>query len=357
MQKRFLGIAAVVAVSALSATVIWGRPLVTKHNQTAKTEAPANFLVAAAGRVEPGSEDIKLASELNGKLKAILVEEGDHVQKGQILAELENSDYRAQVESAAAQVKQKEAELRKVVNGARTQERREALSTVDEARAVMNNAQADMVRRQKLFAAGVISREEVDRYVKEYEVAKARYEEMSHHHDLVAADAREEDRAMAEANLKLALARLDEARAVLDKTYVRAPIEGTVLRKYHRPGESVSNSATNPDPIFTVGDKRALRVRVDVDEADVSKLTLGQAAYVTADAYGSQRFTGRIVRIGQELGRKNVRTDEPTERVDNKILETLVELDPGVELPVGLRVSAFIVSDKSQQAAVQMPAR
>jgi multidrug resistance efflux pump len=300
--------------------------------------------------VDPRSKDIKLASELNGKLKTILVEEGDHVQRGQVLAELENSDYRAQVESAAAEVKQKEAELRKVINGARLQERREALSTVDEAQAVMNNAQADMVRRQKLFAAGVISREEVDRYVKEYEVAKARYDEVSHHHGLVAADAREEDRAMAEANLQLARARLEESRAVLDKTYIRASIDGTVLRKYHRAGESVSNSASNPDPIFTIGDKRALRVRVDVDEADVSKLSLGQPAYVTADAYGSKRFAGQVVRIGQELGRKNVRTDEPTERVDNKILETLLELDNGIELPVGLRVNAFIVSDKSQQA-------
>jgi ABC exporter DevB family membrane fusion protein len=352
MAKRIVVIAAAVAAAALSVTMIWGRPLLTRHEQPAKSVPAANFLVAAAGRVEPGSEDVKLASELNGKLKSILVEEGDHVQHGQLLAELENSDYRAQVESAAAEVKQKEAELRKVINGARTQERREALSTVDEAQAVMNNARADMERRRKLFDAGVISREEVDRYVKEFEVAKARYEEMSHHHDLVAADAREEDRAMAEANLHLARARFDEARAVLDKTYVRAPIEGTVLRKHHRPGESVSNSATNPDPIFTVGDKRALRVRVDVDEADVSKLTLGQAAYVTADAYGTRRFAGHIVRIGQELGRKNVRTDEPTERVDNKILETLVELDPGVELPVGLRVSAFIVSDRNQSATL-----
>ena len=352
MKKRVLTIAGVVAVAALTATVIWGNPLVPKHAQPAKTTVQSGFLIAAAGRVEPGSEDIKLASELNGKLKTMLVEEGDHVQRGQVLAELENSDYRAQVASAEAEVVQKQAELRKVINGARTQERREALSTVAEAQAVMNNAQADMERRQKLFAAGVISREEVDRYVKEYEVAKARYDEMSHHHDLVAADAREEDRAMAEANLQLAKARLDEAQAVLDKTFLRAPIEGTVLRKFHRAGESVSNSASNPDPIFTLGDKRALRVRIDVDEADVSKLTLGQAAYVTADAYGSRRFAGRVVRIGQELGRKNVRTDEPTERVDNKILETLVELDSGVELPVGLRVNAFIVSDKGQTAAL-----
>jgi hypothetical protein len=52
------------------------------------------------------------------------------------------------------------------------------------------------------------------------------------------------------------------------------------------------------------------------------------------------------------LGRKNVRTDEPTERVDNKILETLVELDSGVDLPVGLRVNAFIEDEKGQQASL-----
>ena len=327
-----------------------------KCAQTKQTAVQTEFLIAAAGRVEPSSEDIKLASQLNGKLKSILAEEGDKVKAGQLLAELENSDYRAQVESAAAEVQQKEAELRKVINGARAQERREALSTVEEARAVMNNARSEMERRQKLFAAGVISREEADRYAKEYQVAKARYDEMSQHHALVAADAREEDRAMAGANLQLAKARLDEARAVLEKTYIRAPIDGTVLRKHHRAGESVSNSSTSPDPIFTMGDKRALRVRVDVDEADVSKLTLGQAAYVTADAYGTRRFPGHVVRIGQELGRKNVRTDEPTERVDTKILETLVELDNGIDLPVGLRVNAFIVQETSQQATLN-PAR
>lgn len=352
MKRRIAMIGAVVIVSGLTASVIWGRTS-AKRAQTSTAPAATDFLIAAAGRVEPSSENIQLASELNGKLKTILVEEGDAVKAGQVMAELENSDYRAQVESAAAELQQKEAELRKVINGARTQERREAMSTVEEALAVMNNAQSDMERRQKLYAAGVISREEADRYAKEYEVAKARYEEMSHHHDLVAADAREEDRAMAQANLQLAKARLDEARAVLEKTYIRAPIDGTVLRKSHRAGESVSNSSTSPDPIFTIGDKRALRVRVDVDEADVSKLVVGQAAYVTADAYGKERFAGHVVRIGQELGRKNVRTDEPTERVDMKILETLVELDSGIELPVGLRVNAFIAQGKSQEAVLE----
>jgi hypothetical protein len=94
--------------------------------------------------------------------------------------------------------------------------------------------------------------------------------------------------------------------------------------------------------VLSIGDCSTLRVRVDVDESDVARLFLGQKASVTAEAYGDRKFTGHVVRIGQALGRKNIRTDEPTERVDKKILETLVELDPGQTLPIGLRVDAFL---------------
>jgi HlyD family secretion protein len=71
---------------------------------------------------------------------------------------------------------------------------------------------------------------------------------------------------------------------------------------------------------------------------------------VTADAFGKQKFWGRVVRVGQQLGPKNVRTDEPTEKVDTKILETLIELNPGSPLPDGLRVDAFIVPEGGELA-------
>ena len=303
------------------------------------------FLVAGPGRVEPLSENIQIGSELSGKIKSVNVEEGDTVRQGQVLAVLQNDDYRAEVLSAGAQVLAKEATLRKVVNGARTQERSEALSTVRAAEAVMNNARAEMDRRQKLFDAGVISRDEFERYAREYDVAKANYQENVEHHSLVDDHAREEDRSFAEADLQLARAQLEQARARYEKTLIKSPINGTVLRKHHRNGESVSNSSTVPDPILTVGDKDVLRVRMDVDENDVNKVRVGQKAYVTADAYGKQQFWGQVVRVGELLGPKNVRTDEPTEHVDKKILETLVELDKGVQLPVGLRVDSYIVGD------------
>jgi ABC exporter DevB family membrane fusion protein len=216
---------------------------------------------------------------------------------------------------------------------------------VNEAKAVMENAQSELHRRQELFSAGVVSREELDRYGREADVAKAKYEAAVQQHALVDDHAREEDRSLAEADLKLAEAQLEEAQARYEKTFIRSPIDGSVLRKHHRSGESVSNSSTVPDPILTIGDRQTLRVRVDVDETDVSKVRVGQKAYVTADAFGKQKFWGHVVRVGQQLGPKNVRTDEPTEKVDTKILETLVELDSGSTLPDGLRVDAFIVPD------------
>jgi HlyD family secretion protein len=310
-------------------------------------------LVAGPGRIEPYSEDIKIGSELSGRLKSVFVEEGDTIRRGKVLAELENADYRAQVESAKASVMAKEAALRKVVNGARHQERNEAWSSVSEAKAVMENAQSELHRRQQLFDTGVVSREELDRYAREAKVARAKYQAAVEQHSLVDDHAREEDQSLAEADLQLAKSQLEEARARYDKTFIRSPIDGSVLRKHHRSGESVSNSSTVPDPILTIGDRKTLRVRVDVDETDVGKVQVGQKAYVTADAFGSQKFWGRVVRVGQQLGPKNVRTDEPTERVDTKILETLVELDPGTQLPDGLRVDAFIVPEGGEVAEAQ----
>lgn len=345
MKKSLILISSATFVLIVSLKLFSAHSEKVSAAQKASQSAQLEQLVAGPGRVEPISEDIQIGSELSGKLKSVNVEEGDRIKRGAVLAVLMNGDYRAQVRSAEAQVNAREATLRKVVNGARQQERAEALSTVHETEAVMNNANAEMDRRRQLFTAGVISREEYERYSREYDVAHAKYREASEHHSLVDDHAREEDQAMAEADLRLAKANLEDAKARYEKTIIRSPIDGTVLRKHHRNGESVSNSSTVPDPIVTIGDKNVLRVRVDVDETEVSKVRLGQKAYVTADAFGDKRFWGRVVRVSEQLGPKNIRTDEPTERVDRKILETLVELESGSHLPVGLRVDAFIVTD------------
>jgi ABC exporter DevB family membrane fusion protein len=347
MKKRMIIIVVGILAAGGAALALMAHEKATRSAATHVAVASANvnaILVAAPGRVEPVTEDIRLGSELNGKLKEVLVEEGDHVRKGQLLAVLVNDDYRADVESSTAQVASREADLRKTVNGARNEQRREAEASVKQAEAVLENACADMERHQKLYQKGVTAREDADHYEREYKVAKAQFDAAAQHFKFVDEETREEDVSRATADLGLTRAQLGGARARYEKTFVRAPIDGVVLRRYHRAGESVTNSANVPDPLFAIGNRETLRVRVDVDETDVVKVRVGDRAYVTADAFGTQKFWGHVVRIGGELGRKNIRTDEPSERVDTKILETLVELDDARELPVGLRVDAFIVS-------------
>ena len=239
------------------------------------------------------------------------------------------------------------------MNGAREQERGEAQASVREAQAVMSNAQAELARRQDLFQSGVISREELDRYTRQSEVAREQYQEKSNHASLLNNGPREEDVAFAQADLRLAQANEAQAQARYEKSFIKSPIDGVVLRKHHRDGESVSNSATTPDPVLTIGDTQVLRVRVDIDEADVNKVRVGQTAYVTADAYGKQKVWGHVVQVGELLGPKTIRTNEPTERVDRKFLEALVELDASAQLPMGLRVDTFIVTNGEQAAAMR----
>ena len=339
-RSNYVFVAAAALLLLSAARFLPSREHPVKAASAPATASSSAGWISAPGRVEAVSEEIRVSSELSGRLRSVDVEEGDRVHQGQVLARLENEDYVARVASAAATLAERPAEHVRTVNGARSQERRAAEANVQAARAVLENARKEAERRRTLADRDMISRDEAERYERVYQVARAEYDRASEEFSLVDADAREEDRQRAEAAVSRAQAQLAEARAYLEKTYVRAPIDGVILRKYRRAGESVSTQFDSP--ILTLADNSVLRVRLDVDESDVAGLGVGQPAFVTAEAYGSRKFTGHVIRVGRILGRKNVRTDEPSERVDTKILETLVELDPGQSLPLGLRVDSYV---------------
>jgi HlyD family secretion protein len=157
---------------------------------------------------------------------------------------------------------------------------------------------------------------------------------------MIGAPAIDTDREHAKAALTAARVNLDEARALFAKATIRAPLAGTVVHKYLKAGELASQTS---GPILTIADLSHLRVRAEIDEADIGAVCSGERAYVTAPAYGDRRFTGHVIRIATALGRKNVITGDPAERVDTKVLETLIELEPGTALPLELRVTCYLL--------------
>ncbi|MFP5223006.1 MAG: HlyD family secretion protein [Acidobacteriota bacterium] len=334
---RVLAIVACVAGTLIGPVAAWnGENIISRIPQEGSW-------VAAAGRVEPVSEEMRLGFDIPGKILEVYVEEGDTVKKGQPMARLVDDDIQARLAQARANEAAYKANLDKVVAGARPMERTEAAAALREAESVLSNARRENERRVKLVASGVISREEADRAEREYLVALQRANQLRERFHLVDDPAREEDIRTAQAQYAQAQAQVAEAQAYADKALVRSPIDGVLLRKHRRAGEMVS---TNFDtPVVTVGDVTTLRVRADVDEKDVARLEVGQRAYAMADAYGDKRFNGKVIRIARMLGRKNIRTDDPAERLDTKVLETLIEFEPGTSIPVGMRMDVFILLD------------
>jgi ABC exporter DevB family membrane fusion protein len=345
MTRRRLALTALFAVLLAVAVGLIARqsaaPPPAPATETGKPGA-SRVVATAPGRVEPASEERDIAAELRGVLRRVHVDEGDRVRAGQILAELAGDEFRARVRQARALVTQREAELARLVAGARPQERREADALVREARAALEQASLDLARRAPLARSGATSGEALDRARNDVAAAEARLAARTERLVLIEAGARVEDLDIARALLELARGQLAEAEAFLDKTVLRSPMDGMVLHRFRREGETVSDQP--PTPVVKLGDVSRLRVRVDIDETDIARIAIGQRAYVTADAWPGQRFEGRVLRLGQRLGRKTLRTDDPTERNDSKVLETLIELAPGTVLPVGLRVDAFILA-------------
>lgn len=333
--------AVLVAVVGVAGSVAWryARPAAVIVQAESNTPSQQRMIVGA-GRVEPASEEIRIGSAIDGRLDSVPVEEGQAVQRGQILATLDGADLRARIDLAAAGVAEREAMLERLINGSRNEQRQETKAQVREAEVVLEAAGVERSRRGSLLERGAISRFEYDVVDRDYAVAKARIDAVRQRAALIQDETRPEDVKRVRAEIDRAKAELAEASAQFEKSIIRSPIRGIVLRKKLRSGESVFAKAG--DTIVTLGDCSRLRVRVDVDENDVGRLKPGLAAWIRAEAYGDRKFRGRVTKVGSILGRKNVRTDEPVERIDMKILETLVDLEPGVSIPIGLRVDAFI---------------
>src|SRR5205814_8261408 len=142
---------------------------------------------------------------------------------------------------------------------------------------------------------GFSSQQSLEQAVSSMQIAEATNNANRAALELVNAPPRAEDVAVAQANAALAEGNLAEQRVLLQKTQLRSPINGVVLRRYLKTGETISIQPLIP--ILQVGDTRRLRVRAEIDETEIGKLALGQRAWADAPAYPARRFTGVVARI------------------------------------------------------------
>jgi HlyD family secretion protein len=310
--------------------------------------ARADSLIAP-GHVEPVHDPVKLAFEAQGRIAEILVDEGDSVRRGQVLARLDDRLATAQVASAEAQLAQARARYQLARRGPRGEDIAAARAEAEAAAASAAHRGAEQARSDQLGKVGALATTLVDADAAAARVATAEAAAATARYQALAHGTRVEQVDDAAAALALAQAQLDAAKVALDQTSLVAPSDGVILRRASEVGALVT--LTTPIPVLTMADLGKLELRAEIDEADLAHVAIGQGAYVTADAYGDRKLPVRITRLTRELGRKTVRDDDPRARVDTRVLEVIASFEgaPAVALPLGLRMELHLDSSPVRQ--------
>jgi ABC exporter DevB family membrane fusion protein len=332
--------------------------------------------VVAIGRVEPITE-ITLANKIPGRIKTVLVKEGDSVTVGQPVIRFDDEESVAQVRMARARVATAEAEVRRaqrgleaararwaeVKSGARPQEIEAARADLQQAKERWENLEVERARFKQLYDGALVGRSDYNRAETEAAIWKTRVKSAEEGLSLLLAGPKPETVAAALAQVREAEAELkraesqvaqtrtevDHARVVMQTSVVESTVNGKVTRKLVEPGEAVDVSA----PLLVLGDMRKIIVKAEVDESDLGKVSVGQKAVISADAYPGRVFPGTIYEIGQAVGKRRVRPEDPARIQDTKVLETKIEITEGAsDLKLGMTVDVRIISAYKERALV-----
>ena len=312
------------------------RDIVPKVGADERASLPSGSFVAGNGLVEPADRETKVSSHIAGRIANIRVKEGDFVELGAELLTLDNgADDAAEGDVATAR-----AELTRTLRGLRREDVDAIIADTGSIKARAEQSKTSLARIEQLAKGGAATADELDRAQRQAEIDARLLAAGEARKKAAVAGSRSEDVVVAQAKVQAAVARREQASATYEGTRVLAPISGRILQVKFRAGEFFNPNGS--EPLVVMGDTRKLRVRMDVDERDIGRIKEGQTASAQLSAFPGRRFSGRVVEVGRRMGRKNIRTDDPAERIDTKILEVVIALDPAEGLVPGLRVTSFI---------------
>ena len=341
-----------------------------------------------------------LAFQVNGRVKRVLVDDGQQSEKGQILAEVDRAEFEARRAEAEANVKRAgenkakledllalyrktlpaevsraeasvsalKSRLRELETGHRSQVVAQARRTFEAARLTMENAKKDKVRFDTLFAKKIVSETERDAMQLKYETALKNYQKAAEELSLLKEGFRKESIEAARANLaeglaaleqaksnlrkiditgrdvKAANAQLDGARAALDlanvqleHTQLRAPFNGIITSKDVEPGEVVSPGRE----VISIADLSEMKLKVFVGETEIGKVKPGQKVRVKIDTFPEKTYEGHVSYISPEaeFTPKIIQTHK--ERVKLVYLVKITLPNPDLELKSGTPADAW----------------
>ena len=309
MKKIVLGVVAISIIAAIVFTVATrrksGDALSVEVEPVQRREIVET--VAATGKIQPNTQ-VNISADVSAKITRLPVKEGDWVEKGTLLVELDRERYLAAVESSEAN-------------------QRASRANADLARENMVKAGKDLARTEELFAKNLESQAVLDTVAAAAEVEKARYQATLN-------------------QVEQATASLKQMQDDLAKTTIYAPLSGTVSQLNKEAGEIALGSQFQEDVIMVLSNLTAMEALVEVDENDIVSVALGDAARVEVDALPDLEFAGEVTEIANTAMISGTGTTDQKTEFEVKITIT----DPSPKLRPGMTASAKIVTEVREDA-------
>jgi HlyD family secretion protein len=317
-RKTKVGIAVGVVVLASAGGIagVSARPESGTAIRAEVVEArPLESVVRASGWIKP-RVSVDVQSDIIGRVTALYIEEGDAVQRGQVLLRIDPTQYESAVARARAGVS-------------------ESLAREAQARASLLQAEQSLRRATEMRErdANLISPQQFEETGTQARVQKALHEASLH-------------------GVEIARAMLREANDQLAKSVIRAPIDGVVTRLRIEEGETaIVGTMNNPGSLLlTISDLSVMEAVVRADETDVPGISVGDSTVLTIDAFPRQRFRGRVTKISHSstLPPQSRGAAQQSQTVDFEVVITLDDPPPGVR--PDLSATAEIITTRREDA-------
>jgi multidrug efflux pump subunit AcrA (membrane-fusion protein) len=308
---------------------------------TAKTGEITNYITVTGTAKAIKSAD--LTPQLQKKVIEVLVDEGDRVEAGDKLIQLDQADIKAQVAEAQTGLKAAQAALEELLAGSRQEEIDKLTAQVEQAKASYEQKERDYKRYQKLFDKEAISKQQLESVRTEYISAKNNYKALQESLKMAQAGPTKEAIQTQKANVEQAQAKLHTAKLNLDKTEITAPFAGIIAEVEIEAGEMAK-----AQPVISIIDLSSIKIKTYVSEKNINSIELNQSVEVDFNAL-DHKLEGKIVNISPALNQENL--GFPVEiKVDNSSNLIKAGMYAEVKIETGYSAGKVVVP---KQALIQ----
>lgn len=316
LRNRFVWIAVIVlALAGGGGWFVTSRTAAEKAKAAAVTASikPSPYAAIANGKADVEGGIIQVAARRAGVIQDVLVQEGDVVTRGQVLARLEDDQPRLASERASAEVRQARASL--------------ALLQVQLAA-----AQRELRRMEALAPSNFVAAQKLDQTRDAVREAEARI-------------------LAQQAMVATAQARYGEAQYDQETSVIRAPADGRIVRRYANPGAGAST--LNVSNMFDLEPQTGRIVRAEIAEGSLTFVDIGQTVQMSPESDPTKVYPGKVLRRAAVFGARKLQSDDASERTDDRVVEVVVD-SSGAPFLIGQRVLVKFLKGQ-QQATVSGP--